>query len=369
MTTSGSLLLILYVAVLLALVKPLGWYMSRVYEGKSCGLDRLMGPVERLIYRGMGVSPSSEMNWKRYLFAMLMFNFCGLLVVYAIQRFQVYLPLNPQSFSKVPPDLAFNTASSFVSNTNWQAYSGESTLSYLTQMMALTVQNFLSAATGMSLLVALIRGIARHDSDKLGNYWVDTMRGTLYILLPLSLLFSLVLVSQGVIQNFKPYQPVSVLQPFNDQDKKLSTTQIIPMGPVASQIAIKQLGTNGGGFFNTNSAHPFENPNPLTNFLELIAILLIPAALCYTYGDMVEDKRQGWAVLMAMLLIFIPLACVTMMAEQQHQPALSSLGVAASGNMEGKELRFGVESSALWATATTAASNGSVIPCTIHSQA
>jgi K+-transporting ATPase ATPase A chain len=356
--------LALYLVVLLALAKPLGWYIARVYEQKPCGLDRLFGPLERLIYRAAGISPTREMTWKQYLFALLILNVFGLLALYSLLRFQAFLPLNPQSFPAVSPDLAFNTASSYVTNTNWQSYSGESSLSYLTQMMGMTVENFLSAACGLSVLVALVRGIVRHGADCLGNFWVDTLRGILYILLPLSIIFSLVLVSQGVIQNFKPYQSVNLLQPYYYPDSGGSlreiSTQIIPMGPVASQVAIKQLGTNGGGFFNTNSAHPFENPNPISNFLEMIAILLIPASLCFSFGHMVGMRRQGTAILVAMLLIFIPFASLTMLAEHQNHPAYASLGIAPGGNMEGKEQRFGLASSALWATATTAASNGSV---------
>ena len=380
--------IVVYFLVLLALAKPLGKYMECVYEGRYCGFDRLIGPVERFLYRCCGIQTNQEMNWKGYLSAMLIFNLVGFLVVYLIQRIQFYLPLNPQSFSAASPDLSFNTAISFATNTNWQSYGGETTMSYLTQMVGLTVQNFLSAATGMSLLIALIRGIERHETTNLGNFWVDTVRGILYILLPLSFLLAIILSSQGVIQNFKPYQNVTLIQaatyqqpkldpqgqPIKDSEgnpvieSKTNTEQVIPMGPVASQIAIKQLGTNGGGFFNSNSAHPFENPNPLTNFLEMIAILLIPAALCYTYGLMVKDKRQGWAILAAMFILIIPFTFVTVVAELNGNPALSSMGinqaevynVSPGGNMEGKESRFGIINSALWATITTAASNGSV---------
>lgn len=328
------------------------------------------------------------MDWKRYLLAMLIFNLFGLLAVYFFQRLQAYLPLNPQNFAAPSPHLAFNTAASFATNTNWQSYGGETTMSYLTQMLALTTQNFLSAATGMSLLIALSRGISRHESTNLGNFWVDTIRGTLYILLPLAFIFALILVSQGVIQNIKPNEKVNLIQPISYQQPLLDkegqpikdsdnnpktesitvTQQIIPMGPVASQIAIKQLGTNGGGFFNVNSAHPFENPTPLTNFLEMLAILLIPAALCYTFGIIVKDKRQGWAILTAMYLLFIPFIAVAVFSEQVGNPAITAMGVNPTasandypgGNMEGKETRFGIVSSALWAVATTAASNGSV---------
>jgi len=296
-----------------------------------------------------------------------LFNLFGFLSVYALQRFQASLPLNPQDLGPVPADLAFNTAASFASNTNWQAYSGESTLSDFTQMLGLAVQNFLSAATGMAVLVALIRGITRKSVDTIGNFWVDLTRSTVYILLPLSLALAMVLVSQGVVQSFSPATEVTLTQPTKDSDGNVVTTQTIPLGPAASQIAIKQLGTNGGGFFNVNSAHPLENPTPLSNLLELLAILLIPAALCYTFGDMVGDTRQGWALLAAMFLIFLPLLGMCLWAENAGNPRIAALGVdqAASslqsgGNMEGKETRFGIGASALWATVTTAASNGSV---------
>lgn len=388
MTEVGIFQIILYLAILLLLVQPLGSYMARVYENRPCGLDRIGARLERFLYRLCGISIEDEMDWKKYLSAMLFFNLFGMLVVYIIQRCQFYLPFNPQNFSAPSADLAFNTAASFATNTNWQAYGGETTMSYLTQMVALTVQNFLSAATGMSLLIALIRGIAKHEGKNLGNFWVDTVRGTLYILFPLALIFSLILVSQGVIQNFKPYEKVSLLQPnsynqpitdSNNQpvkdanghlktETKIFTEQTLPMGPAASQIAIKQLGTNGGGFFNVNSAHPFENPTPFSNFLEMLAILLIPAALCFTFGVMVNDKRQGWAILAAMYIIFIPFLLAAVIAEQKGNPAFTQMGIDQTsqanlfpgGNMEGKETRFGIVNSALWATATTAASNGSV---------
>lgn len=388
MTINGILQIVLYLFIIFACVKPLGWYMAQVYENRPCGLNRLLRPLEHLIYRLSGVQPEQAMGWKKYLYTMLIFNLFGLLAVYAMQRLQLHFPLNPQHFPAVPPDLSFNIAASFITNTNWQAYSGESTLSYITQMMALTVQNFLSAATGMSLLVALIRGLARHETNSLGNFWADTVRGILYILLPLSFILALALSAQGVIQNFKPYQRVNLLQAITYQQSKTdgsgqlikdakgnpiletvkATEQEIPMGPVASQIAIKQLGTNGGGFFNTNSAHPFENPTPLSNFLEMLAILLIPAALCYTFGIMINDKRQGWALFLAMSILFIPLAVMTVSAEQNGNPALISIGIdqtaipnlSSGGNMEGKETRFGIVNSALWAAATTATSNGSV---------
>lgn len=346
----------LFVIATLLLAKPLGSYMACVYENKTCRFDIIFSWLERFTYRLCRINPSQEMNWKTYLISMLLCNFVGFCFVYFIQRFQFYLPLNPQHFSGVSPALSFNTAISFITNTNWQAYSGETTMSYFTQMAAFTVQNFISAATGMSLLVALIRGISRREQNTLGNFWQDLIRTIYYILLPLSIIFAVFLASQGVIQNFKPNQSVHLIEPIVMQSK-IVTEQMIPMGPVASQEAIKQLGTNGGGFFNTNSAHPFENPTQLTNFFEMIAIILIPAALCFTFGTMIHDKRQGRAILITMFLIFIPMAMLIIMAEHANNPIFSSL---THGNMEGKETRFGVTQSGLWAVATTAASNGSV---------
>jgi potassium-transporting ATPase potassium-binding subunit len=387
MTLNGYIQLGLYVVVLLALAKPLGGFMARVYTGQPSGLDRVLGPLERLIYRLCGVRAEEEMSWQTYAIAMLLFNLLGFLAVYALQRLQGVLPLNPQGFGAVSPDSSFNTATSFATNTNWQGYSGEVTMSYLTQMLALTVQNFVSAATGMAVLVAFIRGLARHTAQTIGNFWVDLTRSTLYILLPMSLVLALIQVSQGMVQNFSAYQTVPLLQattyeepkldadgkPLKDVDDKPVTEtkevkeQVIPMGPAASQVAIKQLGTNGGGFFNVNSAHPFENPTPLTNFLEMLAILLIGAALCYTFGVMVGDTRQGWAVLTAMTIVFVSLLALCVWAEQSGNPRLAALGVDTTasdlqpgGNMEGKEVRIGIINSAIWATATTAASNGSV---------
>ncbi len=359
--------LILYLAVLLALVKPLGAFMARVYGGGRTFLHPVLAPVERFAYRAAGINPDAEMGWKHYALALLAFNLLGLLVVYGLQRLQGILPLNPSRFGAITPDSAFNTAASFVTNTNWQAYSGETVMSYLTQMLGLTVQNFVSAATGMAVLAALARGFARHTAATVGNFWADLTRGTLYILLPLSLILALLLVSQGVVQTFRPYQTADLLQPTVDANGQKITEQVLAIGPAASQVAIKQLGTNGGGFFNVNSAHPFENPTPLSNFLEVLAILLIPAALCYTFGRMIGDTRQGWAILAAMTILFVLLLGLTVRAEQHGNPALAALGVdqiasgtQPGGNMEGKELRFGVANSALWATATTAASNGSV---------
>ncbi|MGE5307708.1 MAG: potassium-transporting ATPase subunit KdpA [Deltaproteobacteria bacterium] len=328
--------LTVYLLILLLTVKPLGIYMARVYEGKRQPLSWL-SPLERLIYRMCAVDPDKEMGWKEYAVCMMLFNIIGLLAVYVLQRVQQFLPLNPMKMAAVAPDLAFNTAVSFATNTNWQGYGGETTLSYLTQMLGLTVQNFVSAATGMAVLVALVRGIVQKQKEAIGNFWQDLVRSTVYIFLPLSLIVAVALLSQGVVQTFAPSVKAATLS---------GAEQVIARGPAASQVAIKQLGTNGGGFFNVNSAHPFENPTPLSNLIEVLSILLIPAALCYTFGMMVRDRRQGWALLAVMLIIFIP--CLLLCAHLEQ------------GNMEGKEVRFGVAQSALWATATTAASNGSV---------
>jgi K+-transporting ATPase ATPase A chain len=386
MTANGILQLVVYVVVLLALAKPLGGYMARVYEGRA-GLHRTaLGWLERLLYRLAAVRESDEMGWKTYAATMLIFNVFGLLAVYALQRLQGILPLNPQGFSAVSPDSSFNTAVSFATNTNWQGYGGESTMSYLTQMLALTVQNFVSAATGMAVLVALIRGFTRRTAQTIGNFWVDLTRSTIYILLPLSIVVALILVSQGVVQTFKPYPTAAVLQPIEydepvvDKDgkpvldakgqpttkKSKLTEQVIALGPAASQIAIKQLGTNGGGFFNANSSHPFENATPLSNFLELLSILVISGALCYMFGVMVGDTRQGWAVLAAMTVIFVVMIGVCFVSEQRGAVFVTqgvdhtASALQSGGNMEGKEVRFGIATSALWATATTVASNGSV---------
>ena len=387
MTANGFLQVAVYVVVLTALAKPLGSYMARVFDGPPLLLDRFFGPVERVCYRLAGVDPQQGMTWRTYAIAMLLFNLAGLLVVYALQRLQGVLPLNPQEFGAVSADSSFNTAASFATNTNWQGYGGETTMSYLTQMLGLTVQNFVSAAAGIATLVALIRGFRQRQSEHIGNFWVDLVRSTLYILLPLSFVLALALVSQGVIQNFHAYKTVTLVEattatnPVKDADgnpvlddsgePKTETSpvteQVLPMGPAASQIAIKQLGTNGGGFFNVNSAHPFENPTPLANFLEVLSILVISGALCYTFGRMAGDTRQGWAVLAAMIVIFVAMLALCEWAEYRGNPLLTPLGVdqtasavAPGGNMEGKEVRNGVANSALWATATTAASNGSV---------
>lgn len=328
MSDSDLLQIALYLTALLALVYPLGRYMALVYEG------RWSLWLERWLYRVTGVDPDAAMTWTGYAGALLASNFVGFLAVYVLLRLQHVLPWNPQAFAALEPHTAFNIAISFATNTNWQNYGGESTLSYLVQMAGLTVQNFLSAASGMAVMVALARGLVNRGAETIGNFWVDLVRGTLYVLLPLSIVLALVLVSQGVVQNLEAYVPVADSQ------------QVLPMGPAASQVAIKQLGTNGGGFFNTNSAHPLENPTPLSNFLQCLSILLIPAALCYTFGHLVGDTRQGWVLLAAMLILFVPLLLIAVHAEQ--------------GNLEGKEVRFGTANSAVWAVATTAASNGSV---------
>ena len=367
MTILSWLQLIFYLAVLLLLAKPLGTYMARVYQGERTFLHPILQPVERLFYRAIGTNPEAEMDWKPYAVAMLLFNLLGLLAVYLLQRLQAILPLNPEGLAAITPDSSWNTAVSFASNTNWQGYGGEVTMSYLTQMLGMTVQNFVSAAAGMATLIAFIRGFTRHTTQTIGNFWVDLTRSVLYILLPLAFVVALVLVSQGVVQTLRPYQTVELLQATTDANGATVTEQVLAVGPAAAQIAIKQLGTNGGGFFNVNSAHPFENPTPLSNFVEMLAILLIPAALCYTFGKMVKDTRQGWAILTAMTLIFVVLLGVVVWAETNGNPALTSLGIDQTqthlqpgGNMEGKEVRFGVANSALWAAATTAASNGSV---------
>ncbi|MEQ1620086.1 MAG: potassium-transporting ATPase subunit KdpA [Methylococcales bacterium] len=379
MTAQDFLQITIYLVTLLLLTKPLGSYMARVYQDESVGLNRWLAGFERLLYRLSGIDPQQDMRWTQYAIALLVFNLFGLVAVFALQRWQDMLPFNPQALPAVGFDSALNTAVSFATNTNWQGYGGETTMSYLTQMLGLTVQNFLSAASGMAVLVALIRGFTRRNTDTIGNFWVDMTRSTLYILLPLSLLLAVVLVGQGVVQTFKPYQTVSLTESVSYQQSSITTDgkpltetvqtneQTLALGPAASQIAIKQLGTNGGGFFNVNSAHPFENPTPLSNFLEMLAILLLPAALCYSFGIMVGDRRQGWVILAAMTLVLVVLIFVTVSAEQNGNPLLSHLGVdqtasaqQAGGNMEGKETRFGIVNSALWAVATTAASNGSV---------
>ena len=386
MTANGALQIAVYLLVLLVLVKPLGGYMARVYEGQPILLGRALGWLERLIYRLGGVRLHEEMGWKTYAVALLLFNCLGMLALYTLQRCQHALPLNPQGFAAISPHLAFNNAAGFLTTTDWQSYAGETTMSYLSQSLGLAVQNFLAAASGMSVMAALVRGLARRTAETVGNFWVDLTRTTLYVLLPLSFLLALALVSQGVVQTFDPYIRVSVLQPTAYEEPvvqadgqpmldgagrprtrtSMLTEQVLAVGPAASQVAIKQLGTNGGGFFNANSAHPFENPTALSNFLEMLALLLIPAALCYTFGVMVRDTRQGWALLSAMTLLFAALLLVCVTAEQRgavfvNQGADHSVGALHSGgNMEGKEVRFGIVTSALWTAATTASGNGSV---------
>ncbi|HEU5283592.1 MAG TPA: potassium-transporting ATPase subunit KdpA, partial [Burkholderiales bacterium] len=382
-TTQSWLLLAVYLIVLLGAAKPLGLYMAKLMEAPRW---QPLARLENSVFRVCGVG-REEMSWRQYALAVLVFSLVGFIVVYALQRLQAWLPLNPQRMSNVTSDSSFNTAISFVTNTNWQGYGGETTMSYLTQMLGLAVQNFVSAAGGVAVLFALIRGFARHSAQTIGNFWADLYRTTVYLLFPLSFVLALVLVSQGVVQNFSAYQAITTLEPTTYEAPKLDATgqplkdaagevvnetvtvteQTLPMGPAASQIAIKQLGTNGGGFFNVNSAHPFENPTPLSNFLEMLAILLIPAALCYTFGKAVGDTRQGWAVLAAMTVIFVGADIAAIAFEQQGNPRLAALGADATasalqsgGNMEGKETRYGIGASALWAVATTSASNGSV---------
>lgn len=338
--------IILFFTLLIGLTPLLGNYMSQVFTGEKHLMLPVFGWLEKLTYKFIGINPNEETNWKSFTFSLLQFNLVGFVFVFLIQLYQGYLPLNPANLPDVSWHSAFNTAVSFVTNTNWQGYAGETTLSYFVQMVGLTVQNFVSAATGIAVLLAFIRGISRKTTDKLGNFWIDLTRSTLYVLLPLSILLSVVLVGQGVVQNFKPYETVRTLQ---------GTKQEIPMGPAASQVAIKQLGTNGGGFFNTNSSHPFENPTPFSNFLEMLALLLIPAALTFTYGKMVGSTRQGWTIFTAMLILLVVGLSISLFAEYSGNPVFGNLPL-----MEGKETRFGITNSVLWSTATTAASNGSV---------
>ncbi|MDR3393668.1 MAG: potassium-transporting ATPase subunit KdpA [Parasulfuritortus sp.] len=381
MTNHAWLLLGAYLAILLLVAKPFGIYIANIMEGRPSLALRLGGGTESLLYRLCGIRKDEEMGWLNYALAILLFNVLGALAVYGLQRLQLWLPLNPQAMTNVSPDSSFNTAVSFVTNTNWQGYVGEATMSYLTQMLGLAVQNFFSAATGIVVVIALIRGFARHTAKTIGNAWVDLTRITLYVLLPISLVYAVFLVGQGVIQNFDAYKDVTTVevtkydapkldaagQPVKDAKGNAVTetvsqpTQILAMGPVASQEAIKMLGTNGGGFFNANSAHPFENPTPLTNFIQMLSIFLIPAALTLTFGRMVGDMRQGWAVLTTMTLLFVVMAVTAMYFEHQANPLLTQLGVdPAMGNMEGKETRFGIADSGLFATITTLASCGAV---------
>ncbi len=387
MMIESLILIVVFLLVLLLCVKPVGLYIANVVEGKAIWPLRVGARVESVIYRLCGIDPKSEMGWKQYAISLLLLNALGVIVVYALQRLQAWLPLNPQQFAGVSADSSFNTAVSFVTNTNWQGYSGEVTMSYLTQMAGLAVQNFFSAATGIVVAIALIRGLARHSAKTIGNFWVDFTRITLYVLLPLSTVIAIILVSQGAIQNFSAYKEVTTLESVTYQQPKVDAqgnpvvdasgkpvqedvttrTQTLAMGPIASQESIKELGTNGGGFVNANSAHTFENPTALSNFLEMFAILLIPMALTYTFGRMVGDTRQGWAVYAAMAILFLSLLTLAEYNEQRGNPQIGALGVDQTasatqpgGNMEGKEARFGIAASALFATTTTATSCGAV---------
>jgi len=351
MTVNGWIQIAIFCLAILVCVKPLGAYMARLFEGERTWLSPLLAPVERGIYRLCGIDPAEEQHWTRYTVAMLAFSLAGFVALYMMQRLQGFLPFNPQDLGTVAPDLAFNTSVSFVTNTNWQSYAGETTMSYLVQMLGLTVHNFLSAATGIALAVALIRGFARRSSQALGNFWVDLTRATLYVLLPLAVIVALVLVWQGVPQNLGNYTGAVTLE---------GTRQLIAQGPVASQEAIKMLGTNGGGFFNANSAHPFENPTALTNFLEMWSLLVIAAALTHTFGRLVKDTRQGWAIFAVMTLLMLAGTGLTYWAEGQGNEAVASAHVVQTGNMEGKETRFGIAASALFATVTTDVSCGAV---------
>jgi K+-transporting ATPase ATPase A chain len=385
--TQFVLLLVSFIGVLLLVTKPLGIYIADVMEGRPNFAVRAGARLEGFLYKICAIDVREEMSWHQYAIALLLFNVLGAVVVYGLQRLQFFLPLNPQKFSAVSADSSFNTAVSFITNTNWQGYSGESTMGYLTQMAGLAVQNFMSAATGIAVAIALIRGFARHGAKTIGNFWVDLTRSTLYVLLPVSAVLALALASQGVIQNLDGYKDSATVEKLTYQNPKLDAagnpikdaagnpvtetattqTQTLPMGPVASQEAIKELGTNGGGFFNANSGHPYENPTPLTNSLELLAMFLIAFALTYTFGKMVGDTRQGWVVLAAMLLLFVPLVLLGFHSEQHGNPLIAQQGIdqvagatQAGGNMEGKETRFGIASSALWVAVATGTSTGAV---------
>jgi potassium-transporting ATPase potassium-binding subunit len=386
-TTQFGVVLALFLGVLVLCIKPLGSYIADIMEGRPHFASRIGGRLEGFLYRLCGVDPREEMPWTQYAIALLLFNVLGALVLYGLQRLQVFFPLNPQAFAAVSPESSFNTAISFITNTNWQGYSGESAMGYLVQMAGLAVQNFLSAATGMAVAIALIRGFARHTTKTIGNFWADITRGVLYVLLPLSAVLALALASQGVIENIGAYKDATTIEKLTYQNPKTDAagnpikdaagnavtetattqTQTLPMGPVASQEAIKELGTNGGGFYNANSAHPYENPTPLTNLLEMFAILLIPFALTYTFGKMVGDTRQGWVILTAMLILFVPLAILAFHSEQGGNPLIAQQGVdqisstlQPGGNMEGKETRFGIAASSLFVSAATGTSTGAV---------
>ena len=357
----------LYIVILVLLAIPLGGYIAKVMKGEKVILSKILAPCERGIYRLLRIKQEEDMGWKKYAGCAVLFSAVCLAVLTVMHMIQNILPLNPEGLPGTSWHLAFNTASSFVTNTNWQAYSGESTLSYFTQMMGLTVQNFVSAAVGIAVLFALIRGLIRVKQKGIGNFWTDVTRVTLYILIPLSIIVSLVIISQGVVQNFKPYETVSLVEPITLEDGTQVTEQILPMGPAASQIAIKHLGTNGGGFFGVNSAHPFENPTPLSNLFEMLSILLIPVALCFTFGKCVKDKKQGVAIFLAMMIMMVGALAITAVQEHSGTPQLEQSGAVdissedqAGGNMEGKEARFGIATSVTWAIFTTSASNGSV---------
>jgi potassium-transporting ATPase potassium-binding subunit len=385
--TKFYFLAVLILGVVIVCAKPLGAYIADVMEGKANFASRIGGRFEKFLYRLCGVDSREDMGWAQYTIALLLFNLIGALIIYGLQRLQLWLPLNPQKMTAVSPDSSFNTAISFITNTNWQGYSGESTMGYLVQMTGLAVQNFLSASTGLVVAIVLIRGFARHSIKTIGNFWVDVTRASLYVMLPLSAVLALALVSQGVIQNFDGYKDATTVEkltydnpktdaagnPVKDKagnpvtESVTTQTQTLPMGPIASQESIKELGTNGGGFLNANSAHPYENPTTLSNLLEMIAILLVPFALTYTFGKMVGDTRQGWAVMISMLIIFCAMAALAFHSEQGGNPLIAKQGIdhvatamQAGGNMEGKETRFGIAASAFFATATTATSCGAI---------
>jgi K+-transporting ATPase ATPase A chain len=338
--------IIIYLGLLILVTPLLGGYMAKVFSGDKHFMVPVFGWLERLIYKLGGVNPGEEANWKKYTYALLMFNLAGFLFLFLIQFFQKALPMNSENLPNISWHLSFNTAASFMTNTNWQSYAGESNLSYFVQMIGLTVQNFVSAATGLAVAIGLIRGLTRRSGSTIGNFWVDLSRATVYLLLPLSILFAVILMGEGVVQNFSAYEKITTLS---------GAEQVVPMGPAASQIAIKQLGSNGGGFFNANSAHPFENPTPLTNFLQMFSLLMIAAALTYTYGKMIGSTRQGWAVFTAMFIMFVAGLSISLWAETGYNASMASNGL-----MEGKETRFGISNSVLWSVATTSASNGSV---------
>ncbi len=362
MSLFGWIQALVFFSIVFILVKPMGIYMANVYDGKRTFLSAVLSPVEHFVSRLAGIEHDDEMDWKKYTSAFLILSFLSIVLIYFLQRLQNYLPLNPIGFGAVPRDLAIHTAVSFVSNTNWQNYVPEASLSWMVQVFGLTVQNFISAAAGMAVLIAFIRGFTRESTKYLGNFWVDLIRGIVHILLPLSLVLSIFLVSQGVIQTFRPGVEIDFLDQADSE-----FPQFIPLGPAASQVAIKMLGTNGGGFFNANAAHPFENPTPLSNFAQMVSILLIPAGLCYTFGHLIGDKRQGWVIFFVMLFVLAGFFVITFSSESVNNPDLGrhiseihGLDTSPDGNFEGKETRFGISNSALWGTLTTAASSGSV---------